>query len=270
MILFLFSWFFALEASAQSQPEALSCVEKFIEKMASTKGYSLRMQKRELSSGKWLEEPIEIWSEGQQIKYKFVADGSTGIKNNGMTLIYNGTETLNIIWGEPTFLGAIANKAAKAVTGDTLQLLDSKTLKGEIFTLNRAGYRHLAACLKYHLPALKAADAGGLKTEKGCKLKHTPPHVEYATVNLSPGVRIQDLEEKYGTFGYHIREVNAEKFPTLEALFKHTGEQEIRVPLFFLPFELDIDPETGFPSRLVIYLEGQKIGEYEFTQVKGW
>lgn len=257
-------------AFAQSDPEALACAEKFLSKMDQTKGYSLHMQKKELSDGKWLEEPIELWTEGPVIKYRFVADGSSGIKNNGMELIYDGSDMLRIIWGEPTLLGALKNKAAKALIGDTLPLIGEDTLKGEIFTLNRAGYRHMAAILRQHMPLLRKTAEGGLKGGEDCLVKHTPPRVEYATVTLKRGDRIQDLEEKYGTFAYHIRAVNAEQFPTLESLFKHQGGVEIRVPKFFLPFETEIDPATGYPRKLLLYLDGQKIAEYIFTNVKGW
>lgn len=270
MIAALFVVLVGASGFAQSSPEAIECVEKFIAKVASVKGYSLHLQKRELYEGAWLEEPIELWTEDQVIKYKFVADGSTGIKNNGMTLVYNGTETLSVIWGEPTFLGALANKAAKSVVGDTLPLADEMTLKGEIFTLNRAGYRHMAAALKYHMPSLKEAKQGGLKTDGGCKIKHTPPTLDYITIKLKDGMKIQDIEDKYGTFAYHIRVANSEKFPTLLELFKHKGEHEIRIPQFFPAFELNINSETGFPEKLVIYHDGQKIADYDFSKVKSW
>lgn len=255
---------------AQTDPQALACAEKFLSKMSETKGYSLHMQKKELSDGKWLDEPIELWTEGQVIKYKFVADGSSGIKNNGMELIYDGSDMLKIVWGEPTFLGALKNKAARALMGHSVPLISEDTLKGEIFTLNRAGYRHMATILRHHMPVLRKAADGGLKGGDNCFVTHIPPRIEYATVTLKRGDRIQDLEEKYGTFAYHIRAANADRFPTLESLFKHPGDVEIRVPKFFLPFESEIDPATGYPKKLLLFLEGQKIAEYIFTNVKGW
>lgn len=268
MIFWLLSLFSL--SSAQSDPAALQCVEKFLAKMAAIEGYSLHMDKGEFTEGQWREEPIELWTEGPVIKYKFLADGSSGIKNNGMELIYDGGDLLKIVWGEPTFLGALKNKAARALMGNSVPLIDDTTLKGEIFTLNRAGYRHLATILRHHLPRLKKAATGGVKGGPDCQLKYVPPEVEYVTVQLKRDDRIQDVEEKYGTFAYHIRAANAELFKDLEALFKRDRDIEIRVPKFFLPSELELDPESLLPRRLRLFYDGQKIGDYLFKNVKTW
>ncbi len=263
---------FHLTASAQSQPEAIQCVEKFIAKMAAIKGYSATLSKHEFYDGEWLVEPIELWAEGPKlIKYTFIQDGSTGIKNNRMQLTYNGTDTLEIKWGEPTFLGALANKAARAVTGDTLALTDEATLKGEFFTLNRAGFYHIMSCLKYQLKTLKETKVGGVvKSGPGCNLKYTPPDLKYTNVHLLKADRVQDVEDRHGTYAFHIRQANSDKFAGLTELFHRTEDVDIRVPEFLLPFEMDLNPQTDLPERFVIYVEGHKMAEYLFSDVKTW
>jgi len=255
---------------AQTQPEAIKCVEKFLAKMAAIKGYSAVLDKKELYEEEWLEEKVGLKAEGvKSVEYTFLAKGTTGIKNNGMQLTYDGSDTLKIKWGEATGFGVLASQAAQAVTGDTLPLTGETTLKGELFTLNRAGLYHIAECMKSHLPQLKAATTGGLHVTGNCHLKYTPPALKYVQVKLKPADRVQDLEERFGTYAYMIRQANAELFPDMNALFNRTAEVEVRVPEFLMPFEMVIGA-ADLPEKFVIYAEGQKLGEYSFSEIRTW
>lgn len=259
----------ALTAHAQSSPKAIQCVEKFLTKMKEIKGYSTRISKKELFDGKWIEDSVHLEVAGpNSIKYTFIKPGSTGIRNNGMQLIYDGSDILKIIWGEASGFGVLAKRAAKAVTGDTLPMTGDTALKGELFTLNRAGFGHLAHSLHYHLPSIKLAKTGGI-TGENCNLKYTPPAVSYLTVPLAKDGRIQELEERYGVFALHIRQVNSEKFKDLDALFNRKKDVELQVPDFLLPFEMRLNSDS-LPEHLSIYMEGEKVGEYDFDEIKSW
>lgn len=255
---------------AQSNPEAIKCVEKFLNKMNSIKGYSLVVEKKELYDEEWLEEKVGLRAEGpKHIEYTFLAKGSTGIKNNGMKLTYDGTDTLQILWGEATGFGVLASEAAKAVTGNTLPMTGDTALKGELFTLNRAGLYHIAECLQHHWKTLKAAKSGGLSTTEGCHIKYTPPEIKYSHVMLKKDDRVQDLEDKYGTYAYVIRQANAEIFDDMIALFNRDKDYDVRVPEFLMPFEMTLGPDD-LPQKFTVYMEGHKIGEYTFSELKTW
>jgi hypothetical protein len=269
MLTIALSLIFSMAAHGQSQPAAVKCVEEFLTKISSIKGYSARVSKREHIEEKWLEETIGLWVEGPGlIRYTFLKDGSTGIKNNGMQLIYDGSDILKIIWGKATGFGVLANKAAKAVTGESIPLTGDTALKGELFTLNRAGYHHIAHSLRYHLPSIKLAKNGGI-TGEGCEIKYTPPHVSYIDVKLAKDGRIQDLEDKYGVYAFHVLQANSDKFKNLFALFNRKADFDLRVPDFLLPFEMKLNADH-LPERFSIYIEGEKRGEYVFDEIKWW
>lgn len=266
----MLSWllFLVIGAHAQSSPAAIECLEKFVTKMSSLKGYSARLTKREYVGGKWTEEVVGLWVEPPVIKYKFLKPGSTGIKNNGMQLIYDGSDVLQIVWGTASGFGVLANKAARAVTGTTLPLTGDTALKGELFTLNRAGFGHMAHSLRYHLPAIKLAKTGGVVGDN-CEVKYTPPDVSYLTVSLPASGRIQDIEEKYGVFAMHVLQANSAEFKNLKELFNRKKDVELRVPDFLMPFEMKLNAD-GLPEKFVIYIEGEKVGEYSFESIQTW
>jgi hypothetical protein len=254
-------------AHAQSSPAAIKCVEKFLVKMKEIKGYSTRIIKKELVEGEWVEDTVHLEVDGPtSIKYTFSKPGSSGIRNNGMQLIYDGSDTLKIVWGEASGFGVIAKRAARAVIGDTLPMTGDTALKGELFTLNHAGYGHFAHSLRYHLPSIKLAKQGGIVGE-GCVLKYTPPNVSYLTIPLAKDGRIQDIEERYGVYAMHLRQVNSEKFKDMDALFNRKTDVELKVPDFLLPFEAHLNADS-LPDQLTIYMEGEKVGEYTFEEIK--
>jgi hypothetical protein len=239
--------------------------------MENLKGYSADMQKGELVDGKWAEEPIGLYSEGPQfIRFTFLKEGSSGVKNNGMQLIYSGTSNLDIVWGAAKGLGVFKNRAARAVAGNSVPIADRATLKGEFFTLNRAGYHHIAKVLRYHWAAIKAAKTGGLTGGVDCRLKYVAPSETYKDVHLGLDDSIFDLEDRYGNYAFFIRFVNRDKFADMGELFHRKKPVDVRIPEFLVPFEVDVDPETHLPTRFRIDLGGQKSGEYAFTHIKSW
>lgn len=258
-------------ALAQSSPQALKCAEGFLNKMEKLKGYSADFNKGELVDGKWVEEPIGLYSEGPNfIRFTFLKEGSSGVKNNGMQLIYSGTPNLDIVWGAAKGLGVFKNRAARAVAGSSIPIADRTTLKGEFFTLNRAGYHHIAKILRHHWEAMKGAKTGGLVGGPDCRLKYTAASNASTDVHLQPSDSVFDLEDRYGNYAFFIRYVNRDQFRDLNELFHRKKEVDIRIPQYLVPFEVDLDPETHLPTRFRIDLDDQKAAEYTFTHIKSW
>ncbi len=257
-------------AFAKVQPEALHCLERFVEQAQKIKGYSATLHKREWLDGKEYFEPVELWVEGKNhIKYKFLKKGTTGIRNNGMTLVYTGGEMMSVSWGEPTGIGVLANRAARSVVGDKLHLTSERALKGELITLNRAGFFLLADAIRFHLPDWRSEKGGEIALISECLIKFTPEQ-NFSEITLQPGDSIFSLEEKFGTVAFYIQQINAHLFPNLHSLFNRKKEHRIKVPKTLPPFELALDNGTYLPKKLRFFRDGRPLGEYDFISLKTW
>jgi hypothetical protein len=66
-----------------------------------------------------------------------------------------------------------------------------------------------------------------------------------------------------------LQRANPGLFKDLFALFNRKADVEIRVPDFMLPFELRLNSDF-LPEKMVMYIEGEKRGEYTFSGIKVW
>lgn len=254
---------------AASDAKAIACAEGFVSKYNSLKGYQTVMTKREYSKGKIINDEMIGLTEikPSKIIFEYLNRGSTGIKNNGMTVSYSGTEKLSLELGKTHGLGFLANGAASIVLGKSIDLTGKRTLDGEIFTINRAGFGYLAKALQYHLPDLKTTKMGGLTLDgPDCSLRYSADKQTLQNVDITPESNLFDLEEKHGTLAYMLFWENRDHFNSFFDLFHRKSSMEIRIPEWFFDFHLTIDTKTNLPVEFILYIDQTKAGEYLFTK----
>jgi hypothetical protein len=264
-------------AQASSDPRAVQCVEDFLSHYRNLKSYQTRLIKNEWNEkGKALHsEKIGLtFSKPHEVEFKYLNEGNTGIRNNGMTVAYKNGDEVSIRLGSTAGLGFLVKGVASLIVGDHTSLYDSKVLEDEIFTLNRAGFDFLAFALDKHLPAIKTSEKGGVKmingekADAGCTIKYTPEVEGEEIVDLKPEDSVRAIEEKYGTLAYLIYRKNTDEFDSLRDLFVRDKETKIHVPKSFMEFDLTLDPVTKLPTHFVLYNDGKKIGDYGFQDTQ--
>lgn len=254
-----------------AEEAAERCMSRFIARYAKLTEYSTRVRKVDtLTSDTPNEEIIELkHKKPNETTFKFLNEGNTGIRNNGMTVQYTGGDKLKVALGEARGLGFFINGPAQKMVSGGVSLTDSKVLENEVFTINRAGFGYLADSIQRRLARMNESFNQAL-TLRGddCSISYRKHTDEVHTVTLKPKDSVFKLEERFATLAYQIFRNNPSQFSSFEDLFSRDGDVEIRVPEYFLDFDLDLDPETNLPSRLAIYIDGRIAQELFFEDVK--
>ncbi|MCM2282150.1 MAG: hypothetical protein NDI61_09925 [Bdellovibrionaceae bacterium] len=261
----------AVAGSTGVDSEAIRCIEKFVAKYESIGGYTSRMLKAErLSDSRKTTQTIEIRARGDRwIQLKYLDRGKTGVRNNGMTVTFDGTESLKIEWGSSTGLGFLVNGPAQWMSGNSVSIFSSRVVDEEIFTVNRAGFGFLAAALKRHLPSLKASELGRLRVQPGtCQLEYRTQSDKFDSVEITGRDSVFQIEEKFGTLAYLIYRNHSDKFSKLSDVFKAQRATRVRVPREFASFDLVLDQKTDLPSRFVLYWKSDVVGDYQFSEIR--
>jgi hypothetical protein len=259
---------------AASDPGATQCIEKFLEANRKTSDYQAHLVKKEWDpqGGLLHDDQIEITvaRTKKYVQLKYLNSGDSGVRNNGMKVEYSGTEKLKVKLGSANVLGFLKHSAASALIGDSISIFDSQALDGEIFTINRTGFDFLALILSKNLESAKTSSEGGFKlvTPGTCQVRYLPHISGKKTVSLQPADSIFDLEEKLGTLGYIILQENKDQFGSLRDVFVRQKPVQISVPASFYEVQFDLNAETDLLDRFQIFQAGQKIGDYQFSDVK--
>ena len=256
---------------AASSPEALQCITDFTKKFDEMSGgYRATMLKTEyINSAKGVTHKIEIRDSKKEIILKFLDEAYSGIKNNGMTIRYDSTALLKIKFGHSAGLGFLMNGAARLFAAKEIALTDSQALKGEVFTVNRAGLSYLAATLKKNLLQFQNGELGDLTLiEAPCKVRYKLHEAPVQIVDLKVGDSIFDIEEKFSTLAFILFKENEDQFKQFDLLFNRKKEIKMKISAGFTPFEIDIDPVKKMPTRFVLFLKDKIIGEYKFSDIE--
>jgi hypothetical protein len=249
---------------------SIGCLDDFFTKYEKLKGYKVQMQKNEnfhLASVS-NNELIEVEHvKNEFLNYKYLSDGKTGIKNNGMVVTYRGTPKLQVKYGKPSFIGHFANFIARNLY-KSFDIYDPQVLKNEIFSVNRAGFDFIYLALKYHYDGLKSAKSGGLilATNDSCELKYSPHNDRIDDVEINDKMTVSQLEEMYGIPGIFIYLYNTEKFSSYIDFYQLKNIKKLKIPRYFMPFRLVLDHE-GYPQLFEIQFADKIIAEYRFSNL---
>ena len=260
---------FESAGSVASDPLALKCLHNFTAAMDGIASYEAILTKKEYASGADLrnDELIDVYQSRYATKMTYRNEGSTGIRNNGMIVDYDGSPKIRVTLGSAKGLGTIVNLGATAVIGQGIRFDDSAILQGEYFTVNRAGFFPLATMLKTQLPSLSEDDNKnrGLQIRsRPCNLKYERHTDKFTVIKLPAEKPISEVEDQYGTLAFFIQQNNLALFPNLHDLFVRSRETSIRVPQWFLDFDLDLDENTYLPSRLDFYYRSKLLATYSY------
>lgn len=249
---------------------AKRCLAQFAKRASELRSYSARMEKTEfVRSSSGSTQNLEIVSASDRdVRLTYLDKGQTGIKNNGMTVTYNGSDLLEIKLGKARGLGVLLNGPAKLIAGNSIFLFDPSVVDEEVFTVNRAGFRYLAKVLAKKMDSVSIEDIElrGF-TDKLCELSYRPRREESAVVLLKKSETIFDLEERYSTLAYLIFQANRDKFNRLSSLFKRDRDIEIRVPRSLPWFDLTIENASHLPTEFTLYSQQKRIGRYRFSSI---
>ncbi len=206
----------------------------------------------------------------KRVKIKYTDRGDTGIRNNGMTVEYQGTEKLKVQLGSVSGFGFIAHAAAGALIGDSMSIFDARALEGEIFTINRSGFGFLGLVLGLGLESAKTSAEGGfsLVTPGTCQVRYRPHLSGDRKVLLQPTDSIFELEEKLGTLAYIIWQENLTQFNSFRDVFVRQKPMEVSIPKSFYETEFQFSTITHLPERFQLFQQGRRLGDYHFTEVQ--
>lgn len=258
--------FFSI-ASAQPNP-AFECLKQFVDTYDASSGYSAKIKKTEYEFGDPLTENIEVTEKNKtEVAVKFLDTGSSGIRNNGMSVTYKGGDNVQIALGHSHGLGFILNGLADALTSKTKSLTDPIVLQTEIFTINRAGFGYFARTLKNKLDPMRTGKMGRLKkTGEGCQISFQHDGSQPQTVLLKKTDSVFPLEDQFGTLAYVIYKENEDKFKNYEAFFHRKEDVNLKIEPNFTDWKMTLD-ENHLPKVIDLLYAGKSIGHYEFYDV---
>ncbi len=268
----------------ESDPAVLQCMTNFVKQYKTINGFKTTLIKKDWNiSGKLVhDEKVELTfekaSNGKPAKTHFVYinKGSSGIRNNGMTVDYEGGNEVKIKFGKPDAVGFLFNGVASLVTGEKKKLTDPELLEDEIMTFNRAGFGMSALIFEKLITELsKPHTKGGVrvvgtgKDADPCHFKYTPHLDGYEWVTLKPTDSVFALEEKYGILAYAIYRANTDQFSEFRDLFVRAHTIKIKIPKSPSAFEAAINPNTFLPTLFRATEEnGQVRCEYQFEDTE--
>jgi len=259
-------------ALATTSPGAIACIERYRAANDALKSYSYTLIKKEwTTTGTLMRDDVlkATFQKPTTLTMGYLNEGTTGIKNNGMRVTYNGTSHLDVKLGAPQGLGFLLNGPASLVVSGGLSTGSVHVLQGEYLTINRGGFGPLARLLASRVQDLKAAQQGGLTEEPGtCRLHYTK-HTESVQIrDLRPTDSIEKIEDEVGTLAFFILMSNPDQFSGLYDVFHRSERMDVKVPLWFLDFDLILDPKLDVPNRLTFHLNDKILADYQFTDIK--
>jgi len=229
----------------------------------------------------------EIWVDGVykknrkvQIEYMrgnstlitYLDKGSTGIKNNGMTVFWkHGSKEFELTIGESSGLGAIVGGIASAAANGMYSITGKDALKGEFITINRGGIGFLSEALSKRVKGLKPNDDGGLsvwKKDEYCSIKYRKHTDIVSEITLKKDQDVFQIEEDYGTLSYQIFLHNRDKFPTFLEFFNRKKDMKVKIPHWFFNMDFVLDPKTNLIKDLTLYHGEQILGRYYFREME--
>lgn len=263
------AFLFLSVASAQTNSSAFDCLRQFIDTYNASSGYSTKIKKTEYEFGDPYTENIEVTEKNKHdVTVKFLDRGSSGIRNNGMTVAYKDGDKVSIELGHSHGLGFVLNGLADAFTSKTKDLTDPTVLQTEVFTVNRAGFGYFARILKGNLAPMREGKTGQLEQiGSGCQLAfhHDASHPQ--TVTLKKNDPVFPLEEKYGTLAYIIYKENQDKFKNFSGFFHRKEDMTLKVEPNFTDWKMTLD-ERHLPKIIDVFFAGKPIGHYEFSDIQ--
>jgi hypothetical protein len=272
LICYLLQIFTLPSLHAASDPQAIRCAQDFLNRYSKIKNYDSVLEKKEWDlEGELLhDEKIQLtFEKPKKITLKYLNEGNTGIRNNGMTLRYVSGETVSIQLGETRGLGFLVNGPASLAIGDSLSIFDSRVLENEIFIINRSGFDLLAHTLKAYLPSLNQTETGGLQlTGSPCQLEYFPHLPGEVAISLEPQDSIEQIEEKFGTLGYFIYQRNRDQLDSIRDLYVREKKMTLQIPKSFPRFQITLGKKTQLPEHIVFFLNDKKVGQYHFEYLK--
>lgn len=262
------AFLFFSTAAAQSNP-AHECLKRFVGAYDASSGYSAKIKKTEYEFGDPLTENIEVTEKDKsEVTVKFLDQGSSGIRNNGMAVTYAGGDNVQIKLGHSRGFGFILNGLADALTAKSKSLIDPTVLQTEIFTINRAGFGYFARTLKDKLEPMRMGKMGRLeKTGDGCQLYFHHDGLHPQTVLLKRTDSVFPLEDKFGTLAYIIYKSNEDKFKNYESFFHRKEDMNLKIEPNFTDWKMTMD-ENNLPKTIELFYAGKMIGHYEFSDVR--
>lgn len=268
-------------AQAQRNPEA-HCLSRFLARVSTLTAYQAHISRKEYRLGRLqVANEIDIIQSRvpRTTELKFVDEGSTGIKNNGMRSLWRGGDTLEIILGKPTGLGFVAHAAASALLSGPISLRSPKLLDGEHFTINHAGLFAAAEILVHH--RARVIDEP-LKTGKTvfralapidpkrpgvCQLAYEPDPSDQVERVLKPDDDIFAIEREFGTLAYALVAANPDVFSDLNQVFNRRETVRIQIPRGFMGLELSLDDTLATEFRLKLSSRGKLVADYYYTKI---
>ena len=233
--------------------------------------YKAQLLKREYSDqSRFSENKLEIEQhrDGKTL-LKYIDKGSTGIRNNGMTIKYSGGKWFQVDLGEASGLGVLVRAAASIALKGDIYIGSPQVLRDELFTVNQAGLFPLARILRRQLPSLIDANTGGITAVgTGCNLSYSKHTDEVTTIDLERGSDFPEIEDKYGTLGFFVYTHNKDKLSSLSDLFNRTHPIKIKIPHWFFDWKMSLDPSTMLPSTITFYDGASIISSYEYSDIQ--
>ena len=266
------------ETIAQSTPSQgalnaalFQCFEGFVETYAELSSYQGILQKKEWRTNGSLvhDEKLEIsFQKPHHLKLKYLNEGSSGIRNNGMTVEYRGGKTVKINLGKPKFFGALSNGVASLVVGDELSLFDPKVLDDEIFTINHGGFGYLVGAIKKVGAELKSNPEFkviGSVTPEHCTVEYPLQSKSNTFFDLKPEDSIFRIEEDHRILAYFLYDANRDQFSSFTDLFVRTKPMRIRFPDQKVDLTLVLNRKTQLPEKIALKQDQNLIAEYQYS-----
>ena len=249
----------------------IQCFEGFADTYSELQSYRGILHKKEWKKNGDLvhDEKIQVsFQKPHQLQLKYLNEGSSGIRNNGMTVDFNGGNTVKISLGKPKFFGALTHGVASLVLGDELPLYDPKVLDDEIFTINHGGFGYLVGAIKKVAAEVKSNPEfkfTGTVTQNQCTVEYPLQFKENEYLELKPQDSIFKIEENHRTLAYFIYDANRDQFSSFTDLFVRSKPMKIRFPNQLVYFTLTLNRKSKLPEKISMRENNTKIAEYQYT-----
>ena len=254
-----------------TQDSLFQCFEGFIHTYQGLSSYQGILQKKEWKTNGDLvhHEKIEVsFKKPSSLQLKYLNEGSSGIRNNGMTVEYNGGKTVKINLGKPKFFGALSNGVASLIVGGDLSLFDPKVLDDEIFTVNHGGFGYLVEAMKKVGSEIKSNPdfkfVGNLTLDQ-CTVEYPLQSKTNAFLDLKPEDSIFKIEEANRTLAYFIYDANRDQFSSFTDLFVRNKPMRVRFPHQQVTLTLILNRKTRLPEKITLRQNDSLIAEYQYS-----
>jgi len=268
-----FNLIICLHSNASVTPKTESCLNDFIDTFSKTRGYSTTINKKEYNlEGDLVHDEIvqfDYVNSSHALTVTYLNDGSTGIRNSGMKVEYDGKENLKLKLGAPNFFGFFVNTAASIAVPSNMKVYDKLALDDEIFSIKRAGFAFFVQALKIHLPDIKSNKENALlEADEKCFTRYIPISPSTKITTFKNQGDVDKFEEEQGKLAIQLVLENKGEIKNLHEIFNLSKPVNLKTPSHFLKFDLSLDPELKTPSEIKLYYKDKIIGDYEFAKTK--